>query len=320
MTLPFFSIIVPTYDRSDQLHACIQAIQQVDYPRDRFEIIIVDDGSSVPVRVSGDHFRNEVMITLLYQCNAGPASARNTGAQKARGDILAFTDDDCLPSLQWLSELARAFQDAPMSLIGGRTVNGLVKNLYSAASQIIADEAYAYFLSRNSDLRFFASNNMAVSAKLFHECGGFDASFRTSEDRDFCDRWIRHGYTLVYVPEAIVHHHHHLTLTGYCRQHFHYGRGANRFHRVRTQRGGCRLKPDLRFYASVCRRALFNPLSWKSVRMAGLMGLWQVANLAGFLWQTFNQVSSSSRLTHGEGQSQTTGSSWETESREERRD
>ena len=154
---------------------------------------------------------------------------------------------------------------------------------------MIVDEAYAYFLSLNSDLRFFASNNMAVSAKLFHESGGFDPSFRTSEDREFCDRWIRRGHPLVYSPEAIVYHHHHLTLTAFFRQHFSYGRGAHRFHRARARRSRSRLKPDLQFYASVCRRSLFTPLSWKSLRMAGLMGVWQAANLAGFLWQVLCQ-------------------------------
>ncbi len=288
MTTPFFSIIVPTYDRPEALTACVQAIRQLDYPQDRFEVIIVDDGSPVPVKASGHHLQNDLTIRVLCQSNAGPASARNMGAQHARGDMLAFTDDDCIPAMQWLRELAQSANEAPTGLVGGRTINGLVDNLYSTASQMIVDEAYAYFLSRNSDLRFFASNNMAVSAKLFHESGEFDSSFRTSEDRDFCHRWIRRGYPLAYAPKAIVHHHHHLTLTTFCRQHFNYGRGAYQFHRTRERGGRSLLKPDPRFYASVCRRALLTPLSRKSLRMAGLMGLWQVANLTGFLWQGFS--------------------------------
>lgn len=285
MTTPFFSIIVPTFDRPEALMTCVQGIRQLDYPRDRFEVIIVDDGSLFPVEVPKNDGSNLVSITCLRQLNSGPASARNFGAEHARGDILAFTDDDCIPTPQWLRELAQSFNDRPIGLVGGRTVNGLAENLYSTASQMIVDEAYAYFLSRESDLRFFSSNNMAVSAKLFHESGAFDSSFRTSEDRDFCDRWIRRGHPLVYAPKAIVCHHHHLTMTAFYRQHFNYGRGAHRFHRVRAQRSGSRLKPDFQFYTLVFRRALFTPLSRKSFPMVGLMGLWQAANLAGFLWQ-----------------------------------
>jgi GT2 family glycosyltransferase len=285
MMTPFFSIIIPTFDRPEALTACVQAMRRLDYPGDRFEVIIVDDGSRIPAVASRHHLEEGGMITVLRQSNAGPASARNLGAQHARGDMLAFTDDDCRPTPQWLRELAQSFHDVPTGLVGGRTVNELDNNLYSTASQMIVDEAYAYFFRRDSDLRFFASNNMAASARLFHESGGFDPSFRTSEDRDFCDRWIRRGHPLVYAPGAIVYHHHHLTLTAFCRQHFHYGRGAYRFHWARAQRGRSRWKPDLQFYASVCRRALFQPLSWRSLRIAALIGLWQASNVAGFLWQ-----------------------------------
>src|SRR5690606_24874821 len=249
------------------------------------EIIIVDDGSQLPVSLAEPQLQEGIMITVLRQCNDGPASARNAGAQKARGGILAFVDDDCVPDAHWLREFANAFHKAPSDLLGGRTINGLTKNPYSTASQIIADEAYTYFFSRKSELRFFASNNMAVPAKLFHECGGFNSSFRTAEDRDFCDRWMRDGYSLTYVPKAVVHHHHHLTFTTFCRQHFHYGRGAYRFHRGRAGRGVYSARPDFRFYAAVFRRALFSSLSGLSLRMAALMGVWQLANLAGFLWQ-----------------------------------
>lgn len=285
MMTPFFSVIVPTFDRPEALTACVQAMRRLEYPRDRFEVIVVDDGSRTPAVAPRHHLEDDVTITVLRQANAGPASARNLGAQHARGDILAFTDDDCRPTPRWLQELAQSFHDVPAELVGGRTVNGLDDNLYSAASQMIVDEAYAYFFRRDSDLRFFASNNMAASVKLFHESGGFDPAFRTSEDRDFCDRWMRRGHPLVYAPGAIVYHHHHLTLAAFCRQHFHYGRGAHRFYQVRAQRGRSRWKPDFQFYASVCRRALFQPLSWRSLHMAALIGLWQASNVAGFLWQ-----------------------------------
>lgn len=285
MTTPFFSIIIPTFNRPKALTACVQAIKKLDYPQDRFEVIIVDDGSPVPIQPFDQNLRDGANITFLRQINSGPASARNTGAEHAKGDILAFTDDDCLPTPQWLRELARSFNDSPLALVGGRTVNGLTDNLYTTASQMIVEEAYAFFLSRDSDLRFFASNNMAVAARLFHQIGGFDSTFRTSEDRDFCDRWLGQGHPLIYAPQAMVFHHHHLKMTTFILQHFYYGCGAYRFHRARAKRGSRMLKPDLQFYFSVCRRAIFSPSSRKSLRMAGLLGLWQVANLAGFLWQ-----------------------------------
>jgi len=320
MMMPYFSIIVPTFDRPQALAACVQALRELDYPHDRMEIIVVDDGSRIPV-VTSDYHREKIASTVFRQANAGPAAARNLGARHARGDILAFTDDDCRPAPSWLRELARSFHDAPTGLIGGRTVNRVDNSLCSAASQMIVDEAYAYFSSRNSDLRFFASNNMALSAKLFREIGGFDPSFRTSEDRELCDRWIGRGQPLAYSPEALVYHHHYLTLPAFCRQHFNYGRGAHRFHRVRARRSRSALKPDLTFYASVCRHTLFKPWSWKSLRLAGLMGLWQAANLAGFLWQALRRDHHDvAGLTGDEELSGTTGD-WRTvTNQKERRD
>lgn len=314
---PIFSIVIPTYNRPKQLAACLQACGRLDYPHDRFEIIIVDDGSPDPVEVHKKDGSNLISITCLRQFNAGPASARNMGAQHAQGDILAFTDDDCVPTQQWLRELARSCNDAPTGLVGGGTVNGLVDNIFSIASQMIIDEAYAYFLRRDSGLRFFASNNMAVSTRLFLKIGGFDSSFRTSEDREFCDRWIRQGHPLVYTTKAIVHHYHQLTLTAFVRQHFSYGRGAYQFHRTRARCGPSLLKPDPRFYASVFRRALSGK---KPLRMTGLLGLWQIANLAGFLWQAVHSHLLPTNIAPGERFEQAEGASPETQSREKRQD
>ncbi len=285
MSPPFFSIIIPTYNRPQALAACIEAIQQLDYPKDFFEVIIVDDGSPNPLKASDFKSDDGIAISILRQNNGGPASARNLGASQADGDILAFTDDDCTPASRWLSELAQAFHNSPTSLIGGRTLNALDTNPYSTTSQIIVDEAYAYFLSREDDLRFFSSNNIALPAHLFLEIGGFNASLRTSEDRDFCDRWIQEKHPLVYAPKALVYHRHHLTLTKFCRQHFQYGRGAYRFHQLRARRGRHKIKPDYRFYLSVLHRSTGSPRKWHPLRMVILMGLWQASNLAGFLWQ-----------------------------------
>jgi len=79
-SLPFFSIIVPTYARLRQLTACMQALANLDYPRDRFEVIVVDDGSETPPEAAVLSFRNRLDVTLVQQAHAGPAVARNTGA------------------------------------------------------------------------------------------------------------------------------------------------------------------------------------------------------------------------------------------------
>ena len=97
-----FSVVIPTYNRPSQLRECLEALADQDYPRTAFEVIVVDDGSTESLRGIDDLFRAKLPLVFLRQQNAGPASARNTGAQHAKGRYIAFTDDDCVPARDWL--------------------------------------------------------------------------------------------------------------------------------------------------------------------------------------------------------------------------
>lgn len=289
---PFFSIIVPTYCRPSQLAACLQSLARLDYPRDCFEVIVVDDGSPVPPESVVATVRNQLDITLITQMNAGPAAARNSGAARAKGGFLAFTDDDCMPAPNWLRAFASRFEKTPDCVIGGRTVNLLTDNIYSTTSQLIIDVVYRHYNAEPNRSRFFATNNMALPADRFFRVGEFDPNFTTSEDREFCDRCLHRELRMTYAPEAVVYHAHPLKFYTFCRQHFNYGRGAFRFHHVRSRRGSGRLTQDLKFHLNL-RNWLLYPFSQVRVRqMASLTVLltaWQVVNAAGFLWEQVSQ-------------------------------
>jgi GT2 family glycosyltransferase len=128
---------------------------------------------------------------------------------------------------------------------------------------------------------------MCVPAERFRELGGFDERFRISEDRELSDRWRFRGGRVVYVPEAVVRHVRPLTLGGYVRQHFAYGRGAYRYHQERARRGSGRLRSDVGFHRELpgrLRRKL--PRAGRRAPvLAGLLGIWQAANAAGFLYE-----------------------------------
>jgi glycosyltransferase involved in cell wall biosynthesis len=133
----FFSIIMPTYERPKQIGRCLQALMQLDYPRDRFEAIVVDDGTKTPLDNVLSTFVGQLNLLLLGQKNAALAAARNTGARHAKGDVLVFIDDDWAPVPDYLTRLARRFAVTPHCAIGGRTINALTSNLYATASQIM---------------------------------------------------------------------------------------------------------------------------------------------------------------------------------------
>ena len=226
-----FSIVIPTYRRTRQLAACLKGFARLDYPRDRFEIIIVDDGSPESCEPVLLRWRHELDVRLIRQVNAGPAAARNNGARHARFAHVAFIDDDCVPHPRWLQSLAWSFAAAPDDLIGGHTMNALPHNPYSSASQEMVTYLCDYFDGREGRTRLFTSNNMALRAVDFHAVGGFDTRFprAAGEDREFCDRWVAQGRRTTLDPDAVVLHAHRLTLRSFWRQHFEYGRGAASF-------------------------------------------------------------------------------------------
>ncbi|MFN2531104.1 MAG: glycosyltransferase [Pyrinomonadaceae bacterium] len=280
--LPFFSVIVPTYERPAQLRSCLRALTQVDYPKEKFEVILVDDGGTMSLENSVEQFRQGIDLRLFRQANAGPAAARNFGATHAAGEFLVFTDDDCMPASGWLRALAHQFAATPDRIVGGRTLNALPANLCSETSQLIIDVVYAHFNVRHDEATFFASNNFAMPAKRFREMQGFDETFMTSEDREICDRWRASRLGLTYAPDAHVYHAHHLTLRTLWRQHFAYGRGAYRFHRARAERQE-RFEPHFDFYLKLLKSAQSQPRVTRPIQLTALL-LWsQIANAAGFV-------------------------------------
>lgn len=287
MGLPFISVIVPTYERPLQLAACLRALAQLDYPRERFEVVVVDDGSAHSPTSIVKQFAELLDLKLCEQQNRGPAGARNFGATRARGQLLAFTDDDCAPDPGWLRALASCFKASPDNLIGGRTFNALTHNPYSETSQRIIEVVYEHFNADPQDARFFAANNLAVSAERFRLMKGFDESFITSEDRELCARWRSAGLGLTYAPEAVVHHAHNLTLGTLWRQHFGYGRGALRFHRARAANGDGPFKPDLAFYLKLMRAGRARSRKSRAAQLTALLFWSQLANAAGFFYEKY---------------------------------
>jgi glycosyltransferase involved in cell wall biosynthesis len=291
---PFISIVIPTYNRPERLADCLESIINLEYPGDRFEVIVVDDGSKMPLEKVIEPFKNRLKITLLKQQNQGPATARNTGAKQASGDFIAFTDDDCKPAPDWLSKLAARLVTAPNSMVGGKTLNALPNNLYSTTSQVLIDYLYNYYNLTSQKSNFFASNNFALPSKRFQALGGFDTTFplAAGEDREFCDRWLQYGNEMVYAPEVQVYHAHKLTLSSYWRQHFFYGRGAFCFHQVRAKRAHREIKVEpISFYLNLLKYPLSQQTAQPKLLLSALLFVSQVAGVAGFFWERTHQTS-----------------------------
>jgi glycosyltransferase involved in cell wall biosynthesis len=290
---PFFSIIVPTFNRPAQLATCLESLACLDYPLDRFEVIVADDGSQTRLETLVASFSNRLDIVLARQPHSGPAIARNKGAAQAKGDLLAFTDDDCTPAADWLKTLAARFTETPDIMIGGRTLNVHLDNPYSTASDLLIRYLYAHYNRNPDQAGFFTSNNLTVPKGRFRQLGGFDMSFPRAgaEDREFCERWLRHGFRMTYAPEVLIYHAHRLTLHSFCGQQFNYGRGAFRFHKLRARHRFHHLKIERSsFYVNVLRYPFSEIRDTKKLLFLALIVLSQGANAAGFLWEMVRQI------------------------------
>jgi len=284
MSHPEWSVVITTYQRPAQLARTLQALGRQNYPKDRFEVIVVNDGGKLPLKP----FVSDLCVRFIEQQHAGAAAGRNTGVAHARGAWIAFTDDDCEPRPEWISALSNAAEMHPGCLFGGKTICGLPGHLCSVASQIIQDIVYDFYNSDPAKARFFASNNMALPAGAFRSVGGFDARFRlAAEDRELCERWRAAGRRMVYVPEAVVGHFRRLSLAGFIRQHFRYGRGAASFHRERIRNNLSLLSDHTGFHRN-WRAWMFRP--WlerpglRALLLMLLLLIWQVANAVGFVY------------------------------------
>ena len=286
-----FSVVVPTFRRAAQLTSCLEGLSRLDFPRDRYEVIVVDDGGPESLELIVAPWRTRIDVTLVVQSNAGPAAARNTGAARAKFSWLAFIDDDCVPQRGWLSAFGKAFHENPHELFGGNTINALVENVFSSASQQLVSYVCGYYDGRKGRTRLFTSNNMAVGTDDFRAIGGFDTRFSRAagEDREFCDRWVAEGRGSRFIGEAEVRHLHAMTLRTFCRQQYQYGCGAALFRRARAAREGgtVRVEP-LSFYVNLIRHP-FKARASRAVRMSLLLTLAQVAGATGFLWASLRE-------------------------------
>lgn len=291
---PRIAVVVATFDRSDALARCLDALARQSLPAAEFEVVVVDDGGAPGLAARLRPLEERLQLRVIRQANQGPGVARNSGAAAARAPLVAFTDDDCLPAPDWLRTFVDRLDRDRTRLYGGRVVNALVANRCSVASQVILELAYRYHNHDLDDVRFLASNNMAVDADAFRRLGGFDRTFRVaSEDRDLCARWREAGGRLAFVPEAMVAHAHPLTPLRFWRQHFAYGRGAWRYHRARRRRGTGRFARELSFHFRFVGQAaaeLGRHPTGARLSIGALLALWQVANAAGFAREALGDV------------------------------
>jgi glycosyltransferase involved in cell wall biosynthesis len=196
-----FSIIIPAYNAETTIEKCIQALLSQSVERSLYEIIVVDDGSKDR---TADIIRT-FPVDYHFQENQGPAAARNKGAQLSKGEIILFTDSDCVPDRFWLEKMTAPFSENPA--ISG--VKGAYKSLQSSLTARFAQAEFEdrFALLKKSDyIDMVDTYSAAFKREVFINAGGFDPSFpvANNEDTELSYRLVSQGHLMVFNPKAFV--------------------------------------------------------------------------------------------------------------------
>jgi GT2 family glycosyltransferase len=269
------------------LRRLLEALALQQYPKECFEVVVVDDGGKEPLNGLEEEFAGRLRLTIVHQANAGCGPARQAGTDLAQGSYLAFTDDDCCPAPDWLASLARTAQKYPGCGVGGKTVNALENDPFAETTQFIVGSLMTPDADSAGCIRYCPTCNVAFPAESFRSAGGLDRNWSNGggEDRDLCARWLSAGFALWYEPAALVRHFHALTLRRFFGLHMRYGRGAWRFHRS-TGSGGFE-RPG--FYWKLVRAPFRKYPPAKAVKVSGAVLLAQLATATGFLLEAIER-------------------------------
>ncbi|OWP83034.1 glycosyl transferase family 2 [Flavobacterium davisii] len=203
-----FSFVIPVYNRPDEIDELLESLTKQTYNKP-FEIIIVEDGSTIPCEYIVDKYRSKLNLTYYLKYNSGPGDSRNFGMQYAKGDYYIILDSDCILPSQYLSEVEKSLAENYVDCFGGpddmlasftpiqKAINFAMTSVLTTGGVRGASEKIGKFQPR--------SFNMGISKKAFEESKGF-SNIHPGEDPDLSIRLWEKGFDTKLIPNAFVYH------------------------------------------------------------------------------------------------------------------
>jgi glycosyltransferase involved in cell wall biosynthesis len=225
---PYISIVVPVKNSAETIEELLKSLLRLDYNWERLEILIVDGRSTDGTREIVERYP----VRLLEEEGRGLNAARNTGVRHSKGEIIAFTDGDCIVPPDWVRGIAENFRDPSVAFVGG-LVEGYHKDNFLS---VYMDETFFHAVpnfstrSETTDLRilrFPAGCNMAFRRHALEKINLFDERiYYGFDDLEPVEELGFKGFRIILDPRVLVWHKHRTTLFGLIKQHFNYGRGG----------------------------------------------------------------------------------------------
>jgi glycosyltransferase involved in cell wall biosynthesis len=216
------SVIIPTKNSHNRIEACLKSLANQSFPD--YEIIIVDGHSSDDTTKIASKYSTRV----FFEDGGTRASACNVGISYAKGEIVAFTDDDCVVPETWLEQIARNFENREVQVLGGPSLTPpgstrLEKALGATYTQVVQLTALGNKSGKN-----VAGCNSAYRKNAIIEVGGFNERLITAEETDLHFRIYRQGGKIFYDPDLVVFHYRRASFRSFFKQFYRYGVGKGR--------------------------------------------------------------------------------------------
>lgn len=193
------TVIVPTFEDDLRLQKCLNALSVQDFCHGHFEVIVVNN-SDVELSIN----RPPMDLTIISERKPGSYAARNCGLLHARGEIVAFTDSDCIPDSQWLQRGVDALVNQGADRIAGKVT------VFPKASRMTAVECYEsiFAFNQKSSVRsgVAVTANLFVRSTVFEAVGVFDSRLFSGGDIEWNKRATNDGFSILYEETAIIHH------------------------------------------------------------------------------------------------------------------
>jgi len=209
---PDISVIIPAYNEEDTIGECLASLEKLDYPSEKLEIILINDGSSDNTKHVMSSYTKKLDLVLLETEGVGPSKARNIGLDRASGEYVAFIDADCAVDGNWLNELLKGFMTEDVAGVGGSQI--IPVNATEFEKKVHVFLSGMHFVSeymKEADgmkiVQHVASCNAIYKTRVVREVQGFDEQLWPGEDVDLDYKITHKGYTIAYNPKAIVMHH-----------------------------------------------------------------------------------------------------------------
>lgn len=202
--LPFVSVIIPVFNDTERLKTCLQALEQQTYPKHRYEVVVVDNGSDDDVASVAASYGQAIAVS---ESQRGSYAARNRGIAIAQGEVLAFTDSDCIPVPGWIDAGVRTLLSVPNCGLAA----GKIELFFKDRDRPTAVELYdsVTFLQQQryvEQLKFGATANLFTHKQVFENVGLFNQSLKSGGDYEWGQRVFAAGYPQLFAEEACILH------------------------------------------------------------------------------------------------------------------